>query len=140
MRPVERHLYSTALPWPAELEVDARGQKSQWLAQDLTDATSTVPECPYAPAPCSLAEAYGLAYVCEGATLGGAYLYKRLQPQLAPLQLRWLKGYGPDTGVRWKAFTASLAREVTTPAQIQAAAQKAREGFMTFERWMREGR
>jgi heme oxygenase len=140
MRPVERHLYSAALPWPAELEVDARGRKSQWLAQDLGDATPATPQCPYAPAPGNLAEAYGLAYVCEGATLGGAYLYKRLLPQLAPLQLHWLKGYGPDTGARWKAFTASLAQEVTTLEQIQAAAEKAREGFMTFGRWMREGR
>lgn len=139
MRPVERHLYGTTLPWPTELEVDARGQKSQWLAQDLGDA-ATAPQCPYAPMPDSLAQGYGLAYVCEGATLGGAYLYKRLLPQLAPLQLHWLKGYGADTGARWKAFTASLAHEVTTPAQIEAAAAMAREGFMTFERWMREGR
>ena len=56
------------------------------------------------------------------------------------MPLHWLKGYGADTGANWKAFTASLAREVKTPEQIDAAANAAREGFVTFERWMREGR
>lgn len=138
MRPVERNLYATGLPWPEELAVETRAQKTRWLTQDLGQAADRWPECPYAPAPDSLAAAYGLAYVCEGATLGGAYLYKRLLPQLAPLPLHWLKGYGADTGTNWKAFTASLAREVTTPMQVQAAANAAREGFVTFEQWMRE--
>jgi heme oxygenase len=140
MRPVERQLYATGLPWPAELSLETRGQKTAWLAQDLGAAADAAPQCPYAPMPEHLAAAYGLAYVCEGATLGGAYLYKRLLPQLAPLPLHWLKGYAADTGANWKAFTASLAQQVTTPAQIEAAANTAREGFLTFERWMREAR
>lgn len=139
MRPVERHLYSAGLAWPEALGVANRSRKSHWLEEDLGEA-GAAPDCPYAPAPDSLAAAYGLAYVCEGATLGGAYLYKRLLPQLAPLPLNWLRGYGAETGAQWKAFTASLAQEVATPAQIEAAAQMAREGFVSFERWMREGR
>jgi heme oxygenase len=140
MRPVERQLYATGLAWPEPVGADSRAQKSHWLAQDIGEAAQNAPECPYTPAPENLAGAYGLTYVCEGATLGGAYLYKRLLPQLAPLPLHWLRGYGADTGAQWKAFTASLAQEVTTPAQIEAAANAARQGFVTFERWMREGR
>lgn len=139
MHPVERHLYTGNIPWPAELAPAARAQKSAWLAEDLGSDTQH-PECSYAPRPASLAEAYGLAYVCEGATLGGAYLYKRLSPQLAPMPLRWLHGYAADTGVMWKGFLANLARDVTAPADIEAAANAAREGFVTFERWMSEGR
>lgn len=138
MRPVEQQLYGTGLRWPADLATAARGQKSAWLVEDLGE-TALQPDCPYVPQPTSLAAAYGLAYVCEGATLGGAYLYKRLSPQLSPLPLAWLRGYGPDTGVMWKGFLAHLSQDVTTPEDIEAAAEAARNGFVTFERWMREG-
>jgi heme oxygenase len=143
MRPVEHQLYGTGLHWPADLVVAARGQKSAWLAEDLSDTATSLDcplDCPYVPQPYSLAAAYGLAYVCEGATLGGAYLYKRLSPQLAPMPLCWLRGYGPDTGMMWKGFLAHLSQDVTAPADIEAAAASARDGFVTFERWMREGR
>nr|WP_276583600.1 biliverdin-producing heme oxygenase [Pseudomonas sp. RIT-PI-S] len=140
MRPVERHLYQASLPWPSGFAALARAQKTGWLVADLGGDAAALPECPYAPMPASLAEAYGLAYVCEGATLGGAYLYKRLSPRLAPLPLHWLYGYGAQTGPLWKGFLARLAEDVITPHQIEAAASSARLGFQTFERWLGEGR
>ncbi|WP_325062736.1 biliverdin-producing heme oxygenase [Pseudomonas massiliensis] len=137
MRPVERHLQAAGLPWPADLHMDARASKSGWLLEDL-GVDASPPDCPYTPRPQDLAGAYGLAYVCEGATLGGAYLYKRLSPALAPMPLRWLRGYGAQTGPLWKTFLAHLATDVTTPEAIDTAAQAARAGFQTFERWMRD--
>lgn len=137
MRPVERNLYARGLKWPAGLHSEVRARKCQWLAEDL-EGQGEAPDCPYAPSPENLASAYGLAYVCEGATLGGAFLYKRLSPTLSPMPLRWLDGYGAQTGPLWKGFLAHLAEDVTSPEAIASAAQAAREGFITLQRWLEQ--
>ncbi|MGV8664229.1 biliverdin-producing heme oxygenase, partial [Pseudomonas aeruginosa] len=76
------------------------------------------PRCADLPTATHAAEVFGVASVTEGATLGGAYLDKRLAPRLPGLPLPWLRGYGPAAGVRWHEFVALLARRVDSPEAI----------------------
>ena len=77
-----------------------------------------------------------MAYVMEGATLGGAYLYKRLAPRLPGLLLQWLRGYGQATGVRWQEFLEQLARQIDSPEAIGLAQDAAQATFLSFRRWV----
>ncbi len=77
-----------------------------------------------------------VAYVMEGATLGGAYLYKRLAPRLPGLPLQWLQGYGQATGVRWQEFLEQLARQIDSPEAIGLAQDAAQATFLSFRRWV----
>lgn len=85
---------------------------------------------PMAQWPPQAAEAYrwGVAYVIEGSQLGGAVLYKRLAPRLAPHPLDYLRGDG-GPGPRWQQFTAALRVAVTTAPQIDEACRGAQQAF-----------
>ncbi len=91
---------------------------------------------PLVPKPSCLAEAFGIAYVAEGATLGGRALYKRLKTSLDPLPLRWLQGYGEHTGERWGSFQRLLAEHVSTAEDIALAQQAAVQAFTSFRDWV----
>ncbi|WP_238935171.1 biliverdin-producing heme oxygenase [Pseudomonas typographi] len=140
MQPMEASLYGAATPveWRRALGAERRAHKVHWLRQDLLDSAHTQPvePCPFAPHPHSLAEAFGLSYVCEGATLGGAYLFKQWQNRLQPLQLHWLRGYGEHTGALWRAWQQALAEHVRSPEDIHAAAAAACVAFESFRRWV----
>lgn len=71
---------------------------------------------------------WGVCYVVEGSQLGGAVLYKRLAPALAPHPLAYLRGNG-SPGPRWQQFLAALRTHVVEPAQIEAACAGARDAF-----------
>ncbi|TRX73222.1 biliverdin-producing heme oxygenase [Pseudomonas mangiferae] len=140
MRPLEAGL--ARLQWPVELEAPQRFAKSRWLEADLLAAgldredLAAIADCPDAPQATDLASGFGIAYVVEGATLGGAILYKRLSPRLPGLPLEWLRGYGGDTGVRWQRFQQQLARHVLSEADIRLAQRSAQEAFRSFRHWV----
>lgn len=136
MRPLEQALWPL---WPDAEDARLRRGKSQWLEADLqagSQLTANWPDCPAAPVANNLAEAFGIAYVAEGATLGGRVLYKRLKAPLEPLPLRWLQGYGEHTGERWGAFQRLLAEHVTTPEEIAHAQAAAVRAFASFRDWV----
>jgi len=136
MRPLEEALWPH---WPDADDARLRRGKSQWLAADLQAGAQTsadLPDCPVAPVANCLAEAFGIAYVAEGATLGGRVLYKRLRASLEPLPLHWLQGYGEHTGERWGAFQQLLAEHVTTPDEIALAQSAAVRAFSSFRDWV----
>jgi len=81
------------------------------------------------PADASAAWRWGVCYVVEGSQLGGAVLYQRLQKQLAPHPLRYLKGDAAGPGPRWRAFMLALREQVRTPAQIADACAGACAAF-----------
>lgn len=138
MRPLEQALWPL---WPDHEDALQRRGKSQWLEADLLAGehfTDALPDCPTAPVPNSLAEALGIAYVAEGATLGGRVLYKRLKAPLEPLPLRWLQGYGEHTGERWGAFQRLLAEHVTSDEDIARAQDAAVRAFTSFRDWVLE--
>ena len=83
---------------------------------------------------------WGVAYVIEGAQLGGQMLYRRLAEPLAPHPLAYLQGAGRDTGARWKAFLAALRQQLASPAQVQAACEGAVAAFSLLLRLHRRGK
>ncbi|MFS2123432.1 biliverdin-producing heme oxygenase [Pseudomonas sp. Pseusp97] len=136
MRPLEQALWPL---WPDAGDAALRCGKSLWLQADLqagAHAIQRLADCPVAPHPQCLAEAFGIAYVAEGATLGGRVLYKRLKATLAPLPLRWLQGYGEHTGERWGTFQRLLAEHVTTAEDIALAQGAAVRAFTSFRDWV----
>lgn len=88
LEPLERALGDNRSGWPAALRADARLVKSAWLESDLLAGgmsraqVEALPRCADLPNATRAAEVFGVAYVMEGATLGGAYLYKRLAVKL----------------------------------------------------------
>lgn len=142
MRPLEHGLWRA---WPDAGDAALRRGKSHWLETDLMagglseERLRALPDCGLAPLPASPAEAFGIAYVAEGATLGGRVLYKRLKPTLAPLPLRWLQGYGEHTGERWGSFQRLLAEHVTSAEDIALAQAAAVRAFASFREWVLDG-
>ena len=80
------------------------------------------------PAQASAAYRWGVCYVVEGSQLGGAVLYKRLAPVLAPHPLAYLRGAG-SPGPRWQQFLAALRTHVVDADQIDDACRGARDAF-----------
>ncbi len=77
--------------------------------------------------------ALGALYVVEGSCLGGQVLYRMLESSLSLKQATgasFFYGYGEQTGVVWKAFTALLRRDVR---DHNRAAETAVAMFQTFE-------
>ena len=86
------------------------------------------PSDPAWPAQASAAYRWGVCYVVEGSQLGGAVLYKRLAPALAPHPLAYLRGAG-SPGPRWQQFLAALRTRVLDAHQIDEACRGARDAF-----------
>ena len=80
------------------------------------------------PMQASAAYRWGVCYVVEGSQLGGAVLYKRLAPALAPHPLAYLRGAG-SPGPRWQQFLAALRAHVVDADQIDEACRGARDAF-----------
>ena len=78
--------------------------------------------------------AWGLAYVLEGSQLGGASMFKRLGPRLAPHPLRYFQPVDAPEGLpaQWKDFVAQLAAALRDPSAVEAAQRGAVAGFRTL--------
>ena len=114
----------------------ARRRKLHWLEADahrlaLDDSRACAHAVDFGPQ-LSLGEALGCAYVLEGATLGGAYLYKHfherwgIDPETGG---RFLYGYGARTGGMWKAFVSRLDAAALDLREIESAAAAAQKTF-----------
>lgn len=104
------------------------------IARDL--AHSSMPACADAspvqepwPAAASAAYRWGVCYVLEGSQLGGAVLYQRLQRQLAPHPLDYLRGAQAGPGPRWRAFMQALRAQVRSAAEVADASRGACDAF-----------
>lgn len=84
----------------------------------------------------SVDHAFGLAYVLEGSTLGGAVLAERVR--CAGFEgcrnTEFLVGYGPDRGLMWRRFRNILEERLSTEASIARAESGASAGFDLFLR------
>lgn len=122
-----------------QASADRIGERLRKLDADLEDAgqasrLGTPPEPGTQknfPAPVSSAYSWGRAYVVEGSALGGRVLFKRLQARLAPHPLRYLAGDAVVTspGAAWSDFTAELASQLATQAQMVQAQRGAIAAF-----------
>lgn len=81
------------------------------------------------PAHASAAYRWGVCYVVEGSQLGGAVLFQRLQAQLAPHPLDYLRGEAQGPGVRWRAFMLALREQVRSVHDVAEACQGACDAF-----------
>lgn len=118
-----------ALAWEQRL-------KAPLLALDL--ATLRRAHAPAAPAPAWLrteAQAWGAAYVLEGATLGGQVVTRHLRRAGLPeAGLHFYGSYGAQVGPRWRTFMALLTeRHGLHPAPDVFAAQAVAAATLTFE-------
>lgn len=115
----------------APYEPDTR-RKTPWLLADLAQ----VQRVPLAMldlfANWSPAELLGAAYVGEGSMLGGKTVWHYLQqsPALQPLldQARFYRGYGAETGGRWRSFLAFVSQQADGAAVIDGA----RRAFLLY--------
>lgn len=139
LAPLEPLLWSG--PWPAPVAAPARDGKVAWAEADLRARgrsdrqLSALPRQRALPPLTSLAQSFGVAYVVEGAQLGGQVLLRRLGPRLAPRPTRWLEGYGAESGARWRSFAAALGACLRDPEQARSAAEAARRTFELVHGW-----
>jgi heme oxygenase len=111
-RALSHHFDGRTLSAPAAADC---GSRVAWLEEDLAylGRESRYENAPKAflPPITSTADLLGVAYVIEGAALGGRALYARLHARWG-IEPRaggsFLFGYGVDTGRRWHAFVAAL--------------------------------
>ena len=117
-------------PWVPAAWRDERLIKRHWLARDLRALGQASPRAvPARVRFASTAEAFGALYVLEGSTLGLRLIEKRLQPGHPALTDagHFIRGYGPDNGIRWKHFLERL--ELVPAADWPAAITAARATF-----------
>ena len=126
---------------PAGFDLPAR-LKTPALRQDLHAlgiSIESVPLCDSLPSLSSPANALGVLYVLEGATLGGNVLRKKMSLRLnldAGNGCAFLYVYGEATGQQWQAFLDFLG---SVPLDAQArdeAVQAACSTFSCFEQWL----
>jgi heme oxygenase len=107
-------------------------------ALDVADRAAKLSEAEVLPAVRSPAEAIGILYVLEGATLGGTLIARQARVRLgvtAQAGGSFFGAYGKDVGARWRSFGAvveMLTAGVPTPATC-AAAMACYEGL---EAWL----
>ncbi|MEZ0541840.1 biliverdin-producing heme oxygenase [Fibrella arboris] len=107
-------------------------RKTPWLLADLTPLHQDVPARPELFASWSPAELTGAAYVGEGSMLGGKTVWHYLQqsPALRPAldQARFYRGYGAETGARWRSFGAFVNQQTDHVAVLDGA----RRAFLLY--------
>lgn len=137
--PLEAGLWSRPEWVAAGLDPGAR-RKTPLLAADLAvfgRDTAGLPLCAMAP-PATFAAALGVAYVVEGATLGGksvsALLAKRFG-LTAENGGRFFHGYGEDRAARWRAFHAVLNAALASPGPLHEAREAAAATFACMIAW-----
>lgn len=138
LEPLESPLWSG--PWPDAMTPALRAGKTAWIETDLRargmndDDIAALPRETELPALDSLSHRLGVAYVVEGAQLGGQTLLRSLGARLAQ-PTRWLEGYGAETGARWRTFLGALDTHLTTRADAESAAENARATFAWIDDW-----
>jgi len=117
--------------------------KTPWLEQDLAYfGVTPLASRAFVPATFDADEAWGWAYVLEGATLGGRTLYPaaaarwRLGPDTGA---RYLHGYGDATGRMWNAFTRALQAAPLQGARADAVVAAANAAFGSLDALFRAG-
>lgn len=82
----------------------------------------------WAPTLGSLDDAYGVAYVVEGSTLGGLVMADRFEAQGID-QTSYLRLRGKQTGPHWRRFLDALERDVTDRDRACTAAVATFEAY-----------
>lgn len=133
--------------WHLLLGDTADRRKTPWLVQDLADLgvhDVAVLPCDAIRTPDTTAQALGVAYVLEGATLGGAIIGKHLRRSagITPERGgRYYHSYGSERGPRWLHMQATLDRFGTVhPDAVEEVEQAAATTFAAMHAWMAASR
>ena len=111
----ERVVFPLLTPFLSDIE---HRRKTGFLEQDLrylggwSENYQALTEADTVINDTSLGYLMGKMYVLEGSTLGGAVIYKQLQPVLGftpEAGGMYFFGYGPRTGAMWKVFIDKLS-------------------------------
>lgn len=135
-RPVEERLGTRALPYA----FDAR-RKAPLLEADLLAlgvAPGQLPDCEVLPLIDSVSSALGVAYVLEGASLGGKVLQRAWAQRVPAEAMHYLGVYGDQVGDRWREFREVIRQQVPVH-EVAACVEGAQATFTTLIRWFREG-
>jgi heme oxygenase (biliverdin-IX-beta and delta-forming) len=123
-------------PARRKLPLLARDLRSLGLSADSIESLPRcllVPDCPGAP------EAFGCAYVLEGATLGGRTLLPLAQSRLgvtAEHGASFLASYGACVDPMWRVFGAAVEAHCADSAPRERAAAAAVATFEALDRWL----
>jgi heme oxygenase len=107
-----------------------RRRKVPKLRADLAALGSGLPEAVVIETS-TASSAYGVLYVCEGATLGGALIAPRLRSVLGPdAPVAHFHAYGADTPRMWASCRAAL--DTVPDDEVDVAVDAARRTFGLF--------
>ena len=135
-------------------DAPARGLKPAWLESDLRqldvlyatgvhapagspDATLDATQCGFGGPGGTLAQRLGLAYVVEGATLGGEVIARHLTRVLgANVPTQFFRSYGDQRGPMWRRLQDLLEKYLPDQPAVDAAIGAARAAFQSLDGWM----
>jgi len=141
-QPLERAL----APW-GEVIPDlewGRRSKTPYLQADLLalglkdPQIDALPMCPELPAITNVAQALGVLYVLEGATLGGQVLRNLIEIKIGVGSTNggaFMNVYGTETSALWRRFLDCLY-QLQAPAERLEAVNVAQSTFVCFEQWL----
>ncbi len=123
-----------------------RQSKAQWLASDLKALAdnygSALPNAPPFSTsgferPKNTASMLGMAYVVEGATLGGEIISRHLKKCFGPeIPMQFFTAYGSERSILWQRFQSLLDRYVSDQATLQTAIDTANKTFASLDHWL----
>ncbi len=124
----EKAVFSAFGPATAEGLNLERRRKLPLIVQDLQQLKICVSENSSATV-LSAAEAFGVLYVMEGATLGGTVIARQLSKykNFKDLSFNYLNCYGAETGPLWKQFLRVIDTEMASEeyGAVLAGAERA---------------
>jgi heme oxygenase len=133
------HRADPVLDWPRRRKLDR-------LRADLAvlgvDARS-LPVCPDVPDPPGTAEALGVLYVVEGATLGGQVIVRSLRDggEVPVAATGFFASYGPEVGRLWRDWRRTTESWVGgDDARADAVVAQALLTFATLRDWLAPAR
>ncbi len=145
--PLEASLEKST-PWQAHGWNFADRRKTPWLEQDLRHfgyseaQLQSLPKAGDLPPLHSEGAALGCLYVLEGSTLGGQFITRMVQKNLAVTPETggaFFSGYGSETPARWKEFGEwAEQRSGKISGCESAAVDAARSTFNCFSEWFKK--
>lgn len=149
-----RGFYGFVAPWELQILSSSYASylmariKTMSLMDDLQSLGLTMtdirqlPQCSDLPSLGSISEILGSMYVIEGSTLGGQMISHHLETTLGFRDgngYTYYRSYGPDIGLRWKAFRETLLRH-SSPENDDAMVTSARLTFERLGQWFEHQR
>jgi heme oxygenase len=123
-----------------------RQSKAQWLMADLaalaanygtTLSKTSVDGVLGLERPKDTAAMLGMAYVVEGATLGGEIISRHLKKSFgSDIPMRFFTAYGAERSIMWQRFQFLLDQYISNRETLQTAIDAANTTFASLDHWL----